>query len=252
MKKMKYFILSTLLLTCGAFTSCNKVDTIMVVGVHHDDRFDEIDILINSLNYRNQEQIDGINFYTGRIGTKDVVVAETALRMSGAAMTTTIGIKQYHPNYVISEGTSGGHHSGLTYNDIILGKDILDLSSYKGPGDDPSKWELKNPPLHADEDLLKKASKVKNTYGNLLKSDGVIASSDAWNTDKSFIEKLYGKFQEDCEEMEAYAVTSVCNNYKIPSLAIKVISNNASIDEEFKTEPGKNCQRYVIDVINAI
>ena len=253
MKKMKFVLLSTLLLTSGLFTSCNntsKVD-VMVVGVHHEEDYDEIDILIDNLTNKNKQVVDNLNFYTGNIGKKRVVIAETPLRTSAAAMTTTIGIKQYHPKYVINEGTSGGHHAELTYNDIILGKDILDMASYKGAGDNPDSWELKNPTLHANEALLNTASGIKSEHvGKVV--PGIIASSDAWNNDIGFIEKLYKNFGEDCEEMESYAVTTVCDNYKIPSLAIRVISNNTVTGEGFKTEPGKNCQRFVIDVIKGM
>lgn len=261
MQKMKYIMLSTLFLSLGVFTSCNKTSyDVMVVGVNNNSGWEETSVLINSLENRKEEKIDNINFYMGKINNKNVVVAESPIGTSEAAMTTTIGIKQYTPKYVISEGTAGGHHDQINVNDIVLGKDILDIASFKGPGDDPSAWEgeydgLEHPTLHGDENLLKIASKeVKcEKVGNIV-DNGVISSSDCWNTDPNFINKLHERYKDDCEEMESYAVANVCKHYEIPMLPIRIISNNVMLSEggEYNPEAGKNGQFYTIEVIKAI
>lgn len=252
MKKMKYALLGTLLLSCGVFTSCNnasKVD-VMIVGVDHK-TFKETDVLIDELTNKSTRVIDNLNFYTGNIGKKRVVIAETSFGTSEAAMITTVGIKHYSPKYVISEGSAGGHHDQVHPLDVILGKEILDIASYHGdPLGDPEEWELQNPNLKSDTELLETAKKVENKFGNRI-DDGVIASSDAWNTGVEFVNKLHGKFKEDCEEMESYAVANVCDNYKTPFLAIKMLSNNLITDEKDFSACSK-VQEYTIDVINAI
>lgn len=258
MRKIKFVVLSTLLFTCGVFTSCSKTAyDVMVVGVNTKD-WEEIDLLIEALENRKQENIDGLNFYTGKIGIKNVAIAETPVGMSEAAMTTTIGIKQYHPKCVISEGTSGGHHSQVAIYDIILGKDIYDVSSFKGPADEPSEWEgkykgLNHPILNSNEKLLAIAEDTKYDYK--IKPNGGISSSDCWNTSAEFVNKLHARLDDDCEEMESYGVTNVCGYYKIPSLAIRIISNNVYIEdpdpETFK-KAADYVQQYTIDVIKAI
>ncbi|MCQ2796505.1 MAG: 5'-methylthioadenosine/S-adenosylhomocysteine nucleosidase [Bacilli bacterium] len=264
MQKIKYIMLSTLFLSLGVFTSCNKPSyDVMVVGVNNGKGWEETSILINSLENKKEEKIDNISFHIGKINNKQVVVVESPIGTSEAAMTTTIGIKQYAPKYVISEGTAGGHHDNINVNDIVLGKDILDISSFKGPGDDPSAWEgkyngLEHPTLQSNENLLKIASEVKCEKVGHITVNGVISSSDCWNTSVDFVNKLYGRYKEDCEEMESYAVANVCKHYNIPSLAIRVISNNLMLGSEegepgeYNPEAGKNGQYYTIDVIKAI
>lgn len=267
MKKMKYVLLSTLLLSASLFTSCNKAEMIMIVGVKSSESFDEIGILVSALDYRNQEEIDGINFYTGKISGKNVVIAQTPVGTSEAAMTTTIGIKQYHPKYVISEGSSGGHHTQAEVHDIILGKDILDIASYEGDISDPEHGgkdgghiTLQHPTLHSDTTLLETASKVEYKVEDINPdvTQGIIASSDCWNKGVNFVNSLHNVFQEDCEEMESYAVANVCKNYNIPMLAIRVISNNLILGSgagepgEFDPKAKENCQHYVLDVVKAI
>lgn len=258
MRNIKFIVLSTILFTSSVFTSCNKTSyDVMVVGVNTTG-WEEIDEIYKALENQKQEKIDGLNFYTGKIGNKSVVVAETPVGMSEAAMTTTVGIKQYHPKYVISEGTSGGHHDQAKIYEIILGKDIYDVSSFKGPADEPSKWEgkykgLNHPILHSDEKLLTIAEGVK--YEHDIKPNGGISSSDCWNTSTEFVNKLHARLNDDCEEMESYGVINVCGYYKIPSLAIRIISNNVYIEEptpeKFKIA-ADYVQQYTIDLIKTI
>lgn len=257
MRKIKFVVLSTLLFTCGAFTSCannnnvNNDSDILIIGVNDvNPLFNEIDILIDNLENEKTITIDNIDFFTGNINNKKVVIADAPIGISGAAMTTTLGIKHFNPKTVISEGTSGGHHLTVLNNHIILGKDILDIASYRGDGDDPSTWQLIQPILHSDEKLLEIASKVKYDYG--LHADGIIASSDVWNTDPYFVFELNRNFHEDCEEMESYGVATVCDNYDIPVLAIRIISNNLMSGQEFDPTATKNVQRFTLNVIKAI
>ncbi|MCQ2795267.1 MAG: 5'-methylthioadenosine/S-adenosylhomocysteine nucleosidase [Bacilli bacterium] len=254
MQKIKYVVLSTLFLSLGVFTSCNKTTPIdiMVVGVN-EDGWNEISVLLENLNNCRRQSIHYINFYTGTIDNKNVVVAEAPIGTSEASMVTTIGIEHFKPQYVITEGTSGGHHEDLHYYDIILGDDVLDIASYKGDPSRPETMELQHPTLHSDAFLLKRASEVTNSKGKVIPS-GTISSSDCWNTGKEYVNALHNHFHEDCEEMESYAVLDVCEYYKTPALAIRIISNNLTNDEDFDPakEVGKQCQLYTVDVIKAI
>lgn len=251
MQKIRFFLISAILFTAGFFNSCGKNNyEVMVVGVNTEN-FNEIDILVNALENKKAERIGGVNLYSGKISNKNVAIVEAPVGMGDSAMATTIGINRFHPKNVISEGTSGGHHDDVHINDILLAQNIIDTSSYRGDGSDPSSWELMQPTLHSDETLLKIARNVPNEYGALRKN-GTIASGNCWNKGVDFINKLHEKFNEDCEEMECYSVTNVCGYHSIPALSIKVISNNLITDEEYTQEAGKNIQRYVLNVIKAI
>lgn len=255
MRKMKYVMLSTLFLSLGALTSCNKPTTdIMIIGVN-ENGWNEISVLIDNLDSCRRQTINYINFYSGKINNKNIVVAEAPIGTSEAAMVTTIGIEHFNPQYVITEGTAGGHQDQITYYDIILGDDVLDMASYKGDPSKPEELVLQHPTLHSDPVLLSRARKVKNPKAERkVKDEGVIGSSDCWNTDKEYVMKLHDNLHEDCEEMESYAVLDVCAFYKTPALAIRMISNNVVNGEDYDPtkEVAKQCQLYTIDVIKSI
>ncbi len=252
MQKIKYFLISNLLLLTSLFTSCNNKNyQIMIVGVN-EPKFNEIGILISQLSSRKIETIDNINFYTGTIENKSVVIAESPVGMTGAAMTTTIGIKEFSPRYIISEGSCGGHHKDVHLNDIILGQTIYNFASYKGDPQNPGEeFALSSPTLYSDNNLIKIAREIDYQKGKVIEN-GIISSCDSWNTGKKYISFLHSKFSEDCEEMESYAVTSVANNYKIPSIAIRGISNNIITAEGYTEEAGENVQQFVLDFIKSI
>ena len=55
---------------------------------------------------------------------------------------------------------------------------------------------------------------------------GVIASDDAWCCEPINIARCRQAFHSVCEEMEAGAISVVCNHFQVPFIAIKDISNN--------------------------
>lgn len=250
MRKMKYMLLTTFLLTSGMFTSCSKNNgSILIVGVNFPE-FEEIRYLVDHLTNKQTSIIANQTFYTGSINNRRVIIAESGVGVCNASIITTIGINHFHPQYVINEGSSGGHVESLNVNDIILGETMINMASYVGDPYHPESWELTLPYLHSDTNLLNKALSVPYQYGN--RRLGTISTSDSWNTGVEFINTLHAKFGEDCEEMESYAVANVCDLYNVPHLSIRAISNNAVSGAEYSQDAGLNCQKYTLDVIKAL
>lgn len=251
MQKTKFILLSNLLLLSSLFTGCNKTKyDLMVVGVNTEN-FQEVNLIIDSLKQKKKETIDNINYYTGYISNKKTVVVESHFGMAQSSMATTIGIKHFNPKYIINEGTSGGHHVGVKTMDIILGEQILNFASYHGSFEHIEDLELQQPTLYSDKNLLEIAKKVdKKEYS--VKEDGVLATSDWWCDDEELIAELNKKFGEDCEEMESYSVSAVALNYKIPSIAIRTISNNIITGQSNIPEACKTIQNFVLDFIELL
>lgn len=222
---------------------------IMIVGINIPN-FDEISYLISQLTSKKKLVIDKQTFYLGRINHQPIVIAHSGIGSNNASIITTIGINHFHPKYVISEGTSGAHNTFINVNDIILGKNILDITSYYGDLFEPNEWKLLGAILHDDIFLLKKAMNTRYKKG--LVKLGTLASSNCWNTSSKFIKKLHNKFHEECEEMESYAVANVCEIYQIPHLSIRIISNNLLNKQPYDKNAGLNCRKYTLDVIKEL
>ena len=82
---------------------------------------------------------------------------------------------------------------------------------------------------------------------------GTTGSGDAWNNERDVIVNFRNQFGTDCENMEDFAVAQICEQFSVPYLAIRIISNTALYDNEpFDKSKGEDCQVFCLDVIRAI
>ena len=76
---------------------------------------------------------------------------------------------------------------------------------------------------------------------------GVIGSGDIWNREADKILMLNREYGVLCEAMEGIAVYTVANNFKIPVIEIRVISNNEILNEKYDL-----IQKFTYDLIQKI
>lgn len=206
-------------------------------------------------------------FYEGSIEGYPVALVRTGVGLVNAASATTLAIEKYNPSIIINEGTAGGITVNRHKKDIIIGTEVFNINSYKSPykeigeGSDSRDWELMTfTDGKDDEKTLYKSdkrlseivylSKDKYTHGNVYK--GIIGSGDAWNREKDKLKFLDEKHNVSCEDMEAVAIYSVANNYNIPVLSIKIISDNELLREDYEPAVGSYMQEFAYEAITQI
>jgi adenosylhomocysteine nucleosidase len=175
---------------------------------------------------------------------------------------------------IINQGTAGGHVPELHVYDIVLGTQSVNLGSFKtgyrqrGQGSDVTEWS----PLdlmrtegsagqdpnarvirrfRGDEGLLAAARSVRGQYRRGQIVDGVIGSSEVWNSEIDRIQRFHDQFGTTAEEMEAASSAQIAGLFGIPFLGIRVVSNNITNGEAYDTKTGEACQDYVLDVVKA-
>ena len=208
----------------------------------------EIDLIEKAVECPNVTHVGGFRFTAGHIGSVPVVACRCLIGMVNSAAATAIAAERYDPGCVLLQGTAGAHDPALTRGDLVLGKNLKDLGSYRtahrdpGEGVDYRQWtyfgeELLRggkpefvTTLHADPVMLKKALQLDNPHGKLLA--GTIGSADIWNRELDRIRFYHETLGTDCEEMECFAVAQVCDHLGLPLLVIRVISNSEWHDEE--------------------
>lgn len=84
---------------------------------------------------------------------------------------------------------------------------------------------------------------ANNEYNIII---GTIATGDIFCTEKWMKEKIRGKFEADCVEMEGAAIAQVCTLNKIPFVVIRSISDkpngeNAMDFNKFINMASKRC-----------
>jgi adenosylhomocysteine nucleosidase len=234
----------------------------------------EIKALAASLRDSTEEHVAGWTFWRGTIDGYPVVVSKTQKGMANAAAATALAVERYEPAAIINQGTAGGHAPELHVFDIVLGVSAVDLGSFKtgyrarGDGSNHAEWvpldllrgegsagvdpkALTMRRLPGDEGLLTAARSVRDHYKKGHVVDGVIGSSDVWNSELDRIQRFHDEYGTSAEEMEAAAVAQIAGQFRVPFLGIRVLSNNITNGEPYNPKVGNACQEFVREVVQA-
>ena len=234
----------------------------------------EIRKLAAMLQNATEERVSGWTFWRGTIDGYPVVISKTLKGMENAAAATALAAERYHPAAIINQGTAGGHVPELHVYDIVLGLHAVNIGSFKtgyragGAGSDFGEWNPldlmrtegsagQDPNARTmrrfagDEQLLSAARAVRGQYRKGQIVEGVIASSEVWNSEIDRIQSLHARFGTSAEEMEAASSAQIAGLFEIPFLGIRVVSNNITNGEGYDGKTGEACQEYVYDVVKA-
>lgn len=228
----------------------------------------ELGPLLEAVGRPQARVIDGFSFWEGEIGGSPVVVSRTEVGMVNAAVSTTLLIREYSPRAIISQGTAGAADVALRVGDIVLGKASAPFGSFRTParkageGVDLSTWEILPRLLRvgeervsftrfeADPGLLAAALATPYESGRLV--EGIVGSADEWNREVDkllWAQKTFGIASEDMESAAAHQVAQI---YRIPFLAVRIISNSEHYAPEFRRELGSDCARFAVALVRRL
>lgn len=224
----------------------------------------EINFLIDKLENLERSKLNIYNVYEGNIKGYPIIIAQSEVGIINSAVLTALAIEKYNPLLVINQGTAGGYSEDINRGDIVIGSECFNIMSAKTPnkgeneGSNSLEWEYisftnggadEKKTIKADDKLVKFIQDRKEMYqeGNI--HTGIIGSGDIWNCEKDKIKYLNKEHNVLCEEMEGVSVYTVSNNYNVPVLGIRVISNNTILEEEYDETLGLKCQEFIYKVI---
>lgn len=220
------------------------------------------------------EKVGGWTFWRGTLDGYPVVVSKTMKGVSNSAAATAIAAEHYHPVAIVNQGTAGGHDRQLHVYDIVLGKYSVNLGAFKtayrkagqgsdlrgwkpldlmasegSAGEDPNEQTMRR--FQGNEQLLAAAVSVKHLYRKGRVVEGVIGSSDVWNSELDRIQWFHRQYGTSVEEMETASAAQIAGFFQIPFLGIRVLSNNVTNGGTYDAKTGEACQDYVYDVVKA-
>ncbi len=235
----------------------------------------ETDALVAALTGAREEQVQGWSFWSGTIDGHPVVVSKTLKGMTNAAAATALAIARFHPAGIVNQGTAGGHDPALHVGDIVIGAASVNIGAFKtgtrprgqgtnfdewhpmdlirtegSAGQDPNAWVMRRFP--ADAALLTAATRAAPRYAPGVAVEGVIGSSDVWNSELDRIARLHDTYGTSVEEMETAAAAQVAAASGVPFLGIRVLSNNITNDGAYNGASAEACQTYVLAVLRAL
>jgi adenosylhomocysteine nucleosidase len=232
----------------------------------------EVRKLASAIEGATEEKIRGWTFWRGTIDGYPVVISKTLKGMTNAAAATAIAAERFHPIAIINQGTAGGHTPDLHVYDIVLGTDSVNLGSFKSgyrahgqgisaadwvpldlmrsdgsAGNDPNARTMRR--FHGDESMLAAARSVSSRYQRGKIVDGVIGSSEVWNSEIDRIEDFHARFGTTVEEMETASAAQIAGLFEIPFAGIRVVSNNITNQGSYDPLTADACQEYVYQVV---
>jgi len=234
----------------------------------------ELSLLNRKLTVTGEYTLGDFFYEEGRIDGRDIVLCRCLVGKVFAAAAAMEGIRRYEPSVVITQGTAGAHDPSLEYGDIVVVKKAInidrsnrDTTGYPSSLPDCAKWIYPSTEMFedggyvytyeacSDEELAAIAMDTVNGHGKVI--EGVTATSDAWNQDIRDIEFYHRRFGSSCEDMESFSVMKIAEQFKVPCIGIRVISNSRykageSVSDVAFEKYGTYCQEFVAHFISKL
>lgn len=224
----------------------------------------ELEYLISKLENCEEEKNSVYHFYKGTIKGYPIVIAKSEVGLVNASSCLTLAIEKYDPICIVNSGTAGGITEDRHKKDIIIAEECFNIISSKTPykelgeGSNSCDWEFmtfsdggkdEKRIYKSDETLMKIALNSKEKYKHGKIYTGVVGSADIWNREKDKLKFLSEKHNVSCEDMELVAIYMVAQNYNIPAMGIKIMSDNELLGEKYEPAVGLYVQEYTYEVL---
>jgi adenosylhomocysteine nucleosidase len=246
-KMKKTFLILFIIILFFLFLSCGKASHKPEVGILF--AFPaEGKLLRSKMALTDSLNTNGRIFWKGRLQGKDVVVVESGVGMTNAAMTTQLLIDKYSPEKIIFTGICGAIDSANHIGDVVIPEKWAthDYGIYNEDGFSPeslgvvlsgeseSKYAMFFP---VDKNLLKIAEisaekiidKFKTIGGRIpqVRIGGIGVSGNSFIDQKEKRGWLKEKLDAQIVDMESAGVVQVANINGVPILAIRSCSDLA-------------------------
>ncbi|MEN0643022.1 5'-methylthioadenosine/S-adenosylhomocysteine nucleosidase [Alkalicoccobacillus gibsonii] len=219
---------------------------------------EEVVLLRGKLENRQDRVIAGCEFNTGTIDGVKVVLLKSGIGKVNAAIGTTLLIQLYSPDRIINTGSAGGFYPSLSVGDIVISTELryhdVDATVFGYEyGQVPQMPAFYQPDSH----LMQVAEEAAQKVG-IHSEKGLIVSGDSFMSDASRVEEIKQLFNEPyCAEMEAGAIAQVCQQFDIPFVIIRSLSDIAGSDakmsyDQFLEKASVNSAKQVLLMVETL
>ena len=188
----------------------------------------EIRALADLLEDKKTEKISGVEYMSGKIYGKDVVLAVCGIGKVFAAICATTMILKYNPDVIINTGVAGTLTNALSIGDIAIADSVVQHDMDTSPLGDPVGLlsGINIVKIPADKQTASKIEACVAEIGANYQI-GTIASGDQFLASKEIKERIVANFGAIAGEMEGAAVGHVCYVNNKPFCVLRAISDCA-------------------------
>ena len=220
---------------------------------------EEVSLLRSKLNYLKTQTIAGFEYYLGDIDGTEIVVLRSGIGKVNAAISTTLMLQQYKPDYVINTGSAGGFHADLNVGDIVISSSVC----HHDVDGTPFGYEMGQVPgmpacFLPDEKLVNAAKNSIDALQEVAHMYGLIATGDRFMHNADDVTNTQNNFPEMIAcEMEAAAVAQACYTFETPFVIIRSLSDiagkeNAVTFEKYLEQAATHSAKVILEMLNQL
>lgn len=219
---------------------------------------EEVTLLREKIENKKQETIAGYEFTIGNMNGVDVILLRSGIGKVNAAMSTTILLEKYKPDYVINTGSAGGLNPILNVGDVVISTEVrhhdVDVTAFGY-----EYGQVPNLPaaFEATPELVEIAEESAKEIKDIQVVKGLITTGDSFMNDPQRVAFIKEKFMDlQAVEMEAAAIAQVAFQYKVPFVIIRSLSDIAGKEsnisfEQFLDKAALNSASLVMKIVSA-
>ncbi|MEW6998203.1 5'-methylthioadenosine/adenosylhomocysteine nucleosidase [Colwelliaceae bacterium BS250] len=216
----------------------------------------EVAILKSNMTNVTEKQIANYRYFSGNIGGTEVVLVQSGIGKVSAALATLLMIEHFSVDYIVNTGSAGGFAKELNVGDIVIGAQLsyhdVDVTAFGY-----SIGQVPGMPAYfsAHPVLVKAAQTGTNELPNINTITGLITSGDTFMTKQDDISKARKNFPTMVAvEMEGAAIAHTCQQFKVPFVVIRSISDiagkeSATSFDEYLVTAAVNSSQLVLNML---
>lgn len=190
----------------------------------------EADGIIALAQNTKTEVIAEMNFTTGTLHDKEIVVTVCGVGKVNAAVCAVVLIEKFKPDIIINSGVAGSLSPLVSIGDIVVAEKSVEhdmnLTALGDRQGEVSFPDGKVMYFNCNERVVQTLFKVCSQIPSTRVEKGVIASGDIFVSDRRQRVKLNREFGALACEMEGAAIGHVCFSFGTPYGIIRAISDD--------------------------
>jgi adenosylhomocysteine nucleosidase len=195
---------------------------------------EEVTLLRENIEGKRQETVAGCEFTFGKMHGIEVILLRSGIGKVNAAMSTTILLEKYKPDYIINTGSAGGFNPDLNVGDAVISSEVrhhdVDVTAF---GYEYGQVPQLPSAFTADEKLVAVAESAAKEIKEIQIVKGAIATGDSFMNDAVRVDFIRSKFKNlQAVEMEAAAIAQVAHQFNVPFVVIRSLSDIAGKESD--------------------
>ena len=189
----------------------------------------EVNGLIKKLDGHRIDYVGGIEFHTGKLLRREVVIARCGVGKVFAAMCAEAMIIKYSPVLIVNTGVAGGLDPSLNCADIVVAEKLCQHDMDTSPLGDPKGLisGINKVYFESDSEAIDAVMLSAYELGITVKR-GTVATGDKFIASAEDRERIVSEFGASACEMEGGAIAHTAFVNKTPFVVIRAISDGAN------------------------